>query len=65
MDLGPFLWFGGEPGAPLPPLGDRVGKQTRGNSTGAKAERPNIREVGKGRFAALATIDDVAEALFG
>lgn len=65
MDLGPFLWFGGEPGAPLPPLGDRVGKHTKGDSAGNKAERPNIRVIGKGRFASLLTMDDVAEALFG
>lgn len=65
MELGPFLWFGGEPGAPLPPLGDRIGKHTKGDSTGAKANRPSIREVNKGRFARLPTINDVADALFG
>lgn len=65
MELGPFLWFGSEPDAPLPPLGDRVGKHTRGDSTGNKADRPNIRMIGKGQFSALPTMDSVAHALFG
>ena len=65
MDLGPFLWFGGQPGEPLPPLGDRVGKHTKGDRTGLKAERPNIRILAKGRFSVLTTMDDVTQALFG
>ncbi len=65
MDLGPFLWFGGRPGEPLPPLGDRVGKHTKGDRTGLKAERPNIRILAKGQFSVLATMDDVTQALFG
>ena len=65
MDLGPFLWFGGQPGETLPPLGDRVGKHTKGDRTGLKAERPNIRVVRKGQFSELATMDDIALALFG
>ncbi|MBN4046535.1 hypothetical protein JYU02_00895 [bacterium AH-315-P15] len=65
MELGPFLWFGGEPGARLPPLGDRVGKHTKGDQTGKKAERPNIRILNKGEFSKLETVDAVAQALFG
>ena len=65
MDLGPFLWFGGRHGEPLPPLGDQIGKHTKGDRTGHKAERPNIRIVGKGQFSALSSIGDVANALFG
>lgn len=61
MDLGPFLWFGGPPGKPLPPLGDRVGRHTRGN----KADRPNIRRLGRNRFAALQTMGEVVDQLFG
>lgn len=64
MDLGPFLWFGGMPGAKLPPLGNRVGKHTRGDSTGNKAKRANIRIISKGQFIALTTMDDVVDALF-
>jgi hypothetical protein len=65
MDLGPFLWFGGEPGKPLPPLGDRVGKHTKGDSTGRKASRPNIRLVAKTQFQKMDTMDAVVCALFG
>ena len=65
MELAPFLWFGGQPGEPLPPLGDRVGKHTKGDSTGLKAARPNIRLLRKGRFSALSTMNEVAQALFG
>ena len=65
MELGPFLWFGGKPGAPLPPLGERMGKHTRGDSAGAKATRPNIRIVGKGEFSTLPSMHDVAQTLFG
>ncbi len=65
IELGPFLWFGGQPGEPLPPLGDRVGKHTKGDRTGLKAARPNIRLLRKGQFLALSTMDDVAQTLFG
>ena len=63
MELGPFLWFGGRPGDPLPPLGDRIGKHTKGDRTGLKAERPNIRMLNKGQLSALSTMDDVVQAL--
>lgn len=64
-NLGPFLYFGGKPGTPMPPLGDKVARHTKGDATGQKKERPNIREVNKGRFRKLETIDQVWEALFG
>ncbi len=65
MELGPFLWFGDEPGKPLPALGDRAGKHTKGDRAGVKAVRPNIRVVGKARFQQMDTIDSVVRALFG
>ena len=46
-------------------LGDRVGKHSKGDSAGVKALRPNIRILRRGRFESLATIDDVAQMLFG
>ena len=64
-NLGPFLYFGGDPGTPMPPLGDKVARHTKGDATGEKKERPNIREINKGRFRKLETIDEVWEALFG
>lgn len=65
LDLGPFYWFGGEPGEGLPDLGDRVAKHTKADSTGLKAERPNLRLVNKGRFDRLDSIDQLLERLFG
>ena len=46
MRLGPFLWFGGSPGDPLPVLnGYEVAKHTKANAKGVKGERPNLRSV--------------------
>lgn len=36
MELGPYLWFGGAPGAPLPPLCDRIGKHIKGDRNGVE-----------------------------
>lgn len=65
LKLGPFYWLGGAPGEPLPPLGEKVARHTKGDATGAKALRPALRVVPKGRFARLETIEEVAERLFG
>ncbi len=65
MELGPFLWFGGKPGSPIPRLGDELPRHTRANHTGMKAFRPNLRVIKKGRFRELSTIDQVARELFG
>jgi len=65
MELGPFLWFGGHPGEELPPLGDKVARHSKGDSTGRKAERPNTRVLAKGKFLKIGTIEDLVEMLFG
>lgn len=66
LSLGPFLYFGGKPGAPLPDLsGYRVAKHTKGNSDGVKSERPSIRKVPKGQFTVYQCFEEVYEALFG
>jgi len=59
--IGPYLWFGGLPGRPIPELGDRVARHTRG----PKSERKAIRVVKRSDFEKLATIEEVAEKLFG
>ena len=64
MELGPFLWFGGPPGTPMPDLGKRVGKHTKANSEGVKTQRPRMRELNKGRFQVLRSLDEVADRLF-
>lgn len=66
LQLGPFLFFGGEPGVKLPSLDcHKTSKHTKGDSTGHKSERPNLRVVPKGAFRTLDTIDDLWTALFG
>ena len=66
LDLGPFAFFGGAPGKPLPDVsGMKVGRHTKGNAQGVKAERANIRDVQLSRFEKLADIDAVVARLFG
>lgn len=66
LDLGPFLFFGGAPGAPLPSMeGFRLARHTKGDKDGVKAFRPNLREVPKGQFIVLPTLETLFDALFG
>lgn len=66
LEPGPFLFFGDEPGRPLPALTDaRIARHTKGNKSGHKAERPNIRVINKGQFKRFDTMEDVYSALFG
>ncbi|MCH4813071.1 hypothetical protein [Vreelandella neptunia] len=66
LELGPFLFFGSLPGEKLPSLdGLKVAKHTKGNQSGFKAERPNIRVLPKSWFKNFSSIDEVYEALFG
>lgn len=66
LELGPFAFFGGAPGEPLPDvLGMKVGRHTKGNAQGVKAERPNIRDLPLSRFEKLSDIDAVVAKLFG
>ncbi len=61
-----FLWFGGNPGEPLPELaGYKVAKHAKGNAEGIKLERPSIREIPKAKFKRLLTVDEVVLHLFG
>ena len=66
LTLGPFLFFGGRPGQPLPDLNSfSASKHTKGNAQGVKAERPNLRDVPKGHFRRLDTIEELWLTLFG
>lgn len=56
-----YRWFGAAPGAPLPSLGDLVGKHTRGE----KAERPSIRRLQKRRFEPVENVAALVDRLFG
>jgi hypothetical protein len=54
MKIGPFLWFGGPPGAPIPEIASfRVAKHARGNAKGVKKSGPisaSYLEPGSRRF---------------
>ena len=66
LDMGPFLFFGGLPGKPLPSLeGFKTARHTKGDKIGYKAERPNIKELNKGQFHKHDSIDSLCNALFG
>lgn len=66
LELREFFWFGGSPGQPLPlPPDLRVGKHSKGDSTGSKNERPNIRVLPKGKFERIDNMAALARKLFG
>jgi hypothetical protein len=69
MTLGPYLWFGGNPGDPLPSLGDKVAQHTRARRTiegaAVRSLRPNHRVVKKSKFTRFADIDGLLRVMFG
>lgn len=65
LAIGPFGWFGGPPGEPLPSLGDKVARHTKRDHTGLKAERANHRTVSARQFETIVGIPALAQALFG
>ncbi|GAB2580737.1 hypothetical protein GCM10027034_09760 [Ramlibacter solisilvae] len=66
LDLGPFYWFGAQPGQPLPELTSfPVAEHTKGNAQGVKALRPNLRTLPLSAFDHVPTIPKLAEKLFG
>jgi hypothetical protein len=60
-----YRWFGDEPGEPLPDLGNKVTRHTRGNQDGKKGERPALRNLSKSQFERLKGLDELADRLFG
>jgi hypothetical protein len=66
LELGPYLFFGGNPGEPLPDISSYpIAKHTKGDAAGIKAERPNIHVVNKGHFITYRSIPELYNALFG
>lgn len=66
LELGPFLFFGGEPGRSLPSIDSaKIARHTKGNQEGFKAKRPNIRELNKGQFTSYDSVQEVYNVLFG
>lgn len=66
LELGPFRFLGGAPGAKLPSLADYpIAKHTKANSEGKKTERPQLRRVKKSNFELVAAMDELYRVLFG
>ncbi|MFC5458483.1 hypothetical protein [Massilia niabensis] len=66
MTLGPFLFFGSEPGIALPPLdGFKVAMHTKGDAQGVKKPRPGLRVVPVSKFTEVDIIPGLYAALFG
>lgn len=65
MNLSHFYYFGSDAGLPMPCINDfKTAKHSKGNKDGFKAERQNIREVPKGKFKRIDTIEGIYEQLF-
>jgi len=66
MALGPFLFFGDVPKAPLPSLADfRTAKHTKGDADGVRKERPNLRLIPISKFRHVPDMHALYVALFG
>jgi hypothetical protein len=66
LEFAHLLWFGGEPGKPLPDISMlKIAKHNKGNAEGAKLERPNLRVLGRANFRRLEGLDDLLDCLFG
>ena len=66
LNMGPFWWFGGKPGASLPdmsvyPNPKRIGRR----ETGERPMRTNHRLVPASKFQRVDTLDALLELLFG
>jgi len=66
LEMGPYWWFGGAPGEPLPNLSEfgsprRIGRR----ETGERPLRANHCKVPVAKFRRIDTLDGVLEALFG
>jgi len=66
LALGPFFWFGGAAGQPLPDIsGFQIAKHTKANAQGVKLERPRIRTIPKGKFQRIDSVEGLYCNLFG
>jgi hypothetical protein len=64
MEIGPFLWFGAAAREPLPDLGARIGRHSKGDREGNKKHRPAIRELKHSRFERVPDMESLAAKLF-
>jgi hypothetical protein len=66
FQLGPFYWWGASACEGLPDiLGFPLAKHTKGNATGKKLKRQNIRQIPRSKLEKLDTFEEVVKRLFG
>ena len=65
LEVTQWRLFAGQPGAPIPPLGDTPVKHTKGDRSGLKAVRPALRNVGLSAFEPMTGTAELVLKLFG
>lgn len=66
LELGPYYYFGGEPGQVLPPIDElKIVKHTKANSQGVKLERKSFRIVPRAKFLKIEGVEQLYSILFG
>ena len=61
-----YLWFGGEPGEPLPDIrANMIAKHSKGTSLGKKSERPMHRVIARRKLERILALDLILGKLFG
>jgi hypothetical protein len=66
LELGPFMWFGGSPGDPLPPISNFPNpRRPTHDSKGARPLRKHHHQLPPNAFTRLKTLDEVLIRLFG
>lgn len=66
LEMGPFFWFGGKPGARLPALdGYEIPLRATHNKKGERPPSKNHRLIPSGKFERLENIEEVLVRLFG
>ncbi len=66
MELGPFMWFGGLPGKPLPDISAYPNpKRPTHNAKGVRPIRKNHHVLPPAAFTKLISLDEVVAKLFG
>ncbi|MBB4838054.1 hypothetical protein HNP52_001105 [Sphingomonas kyeonggiensis] len=65
LAIAEYRWFGAAPGAPLPSLGNSIGRQSKPNMQGIRTERPAIRRLAKRRLEPVTGVPMLVDRLFG
>lgn len=64
LEFKAFWWFGCQQGGALPDTSTlAIGKHTKGDSKGVKAERPNIRRLARANMTRMASFDELLATL--